>query len=430
MQLSIQNINTNNPAYLFVTTQLVGKVLIAFSQIYAIYVFSKIHQPSNAAVIVLLLGYSVWIQIFEFGVSQTLQNGLNSKALRLNGGCTVIVGHYILMVVLAVILIMIPEALDLFQGEVQAYGTQADALAFPIGIALMLVSTNNVLIQRMLLVINKGLVSSRLLIFQATLSISVLSFFQLRGAALLESVVIYLALPLLVHMPLVLKFGVRVWRKKNRKPLNWLWVFKHALGFWGLNALSLIYLGADYFFAANYLVDTDLVSYHLSSRLFFLSFIAYFSYVQYKARNITNDMHYHQILRFVRCGLLIGLLSVAFLLTIALLIEITGVIKYIGASDFFVISLIFSAGLYFAMRVFRDVGLVVIWNLGLKQFLYALHFFEVILCFLLLSAFAPIFGAKGMFFVMAFVATLSSIAIYITLYKILTKNNERSYYAR
>jgi len=193
MQLSIQNINTNNPAYLFVTTQLVGKVLIAFSQIYAIYVFSKIHQPSNAAVIVLLLGYSVWIQIFEFGVSQTLQNGLNSKALRLNGGCTVIVGHYILMVVLAVILIMIPEALDLFQGEVQAYGTQADALAFPIGIALMLVSTNNVLIQRMLLVINKGLVSSRLLIFQATLSISVLSFFQLRGAALLESVVIYLA---------------------------------------------------------------------------------------------------------------------------------------------------------------------------------------------------------------------------------------------
>ncbi len=181
MQLSIQNININNPAYLFVTTQLVGKVLIAFSQIYAIYVFSKIHQPSNAAVIVLLLGYSVWIQIFEFGVSQTLQNGLNSKALSLNGGCTVIVGHYILMVVLAVILIMIPEALDLFQGEVQAYGTQADALAFPIGIALMLVSTNNVLIQRMLLVINKGLVSSRLLIFQATLSISVLSFFNCAG---------------------------------------------------------------------------------------------------------------------------------------------------------------------------------------------------------------------------------------------------------
>ena len=430
MQLSIQNINIKNPAYLFVISQLVGRVLIAFSQIYAIYVFSKIHQPSNAAVIVLLFGYSVWIQIFEFGVSQTLQNGLNSKALRFNGGCTVIVGHYILMVVLAVILIMFPEALDLFQGEVRANGTQADALAFPIGIALMLVSTNNVLIQRMLLVINKGLVSSRLLIFQAILSIVVLSFFQLRGAALLESVVIYLALPLLVHTPLVLKLGARAWRTKNRKPLNWSWVVKHAVGFWGLNALSLLYVGADYFFAASHLTDADLVSYHFSSRLFFLSFIAYFSYIQYRARNITNDMHYDQMLGFVRWGLLIGVSSVAFLLTIALVIEITGAIEYIGASEFFVISLIFSAGLYFGVRVFRDVGLVVIWNLGLKKFLYTLHFFEVLLCFLLLSTFAPIFGAKGMFSVMAFVATLSSIAVHITLYRLLHKNSERSFYAR
>jgi hypothetical protein len=231
-------------------------------------------------------------------------------------------------------------------------------------------------------------------------------------------------------MPLVLKFGLRSWRKKNRKSLNWLWVFKHAFGFWGLNALSLLYLGADYFFAANHLMDADLVSYHFSSRLFFLSFITYFSYVQYRARNITNDMHYDQILGFVRWGLLIGVSSVAFLLTIALLVEITGVIEYIGASDFFEISLIFSAGLYFGMRVFRDVGLVVIWNLGLKQFLYMLHFFEVLLCFLLLSTFAPIFGAKGMFYVMAFVSILSSIAIHITMYRILNKNNERSYYAR
>ncbi|MDA0237634.1 MAG: hypothetical protein O3B03_03875, partial [Proteobacteria bacterium] len=276
----------NSPAFLFVITQLVGRALIAFSQIYAIYVFSKIHQPSNAAVIVLLMGYSVWIQIFEFGASQTLQNGFNSKILRLNGACNIIVGHYILMVMLAMLLILFPEAIDLFRGGVKAYGSQTDALAFPIGVALMLVSTNNVLIQRILLVINKGILSGKLLMLQGILAILILSFFQWHSAGLLESVAIYLTIPTLIHTPLIFKFGVRAWRKKYGKPLNWRWIFKNAFGFWGLNALSLVYLGADSFFAAKYLTDTDLVAYHFSSRLFFISFIAYFSYIQYKARNI------------------------------------------------------------------------------------------------------------------------------------------------
>ena len=94
----------------------------------------------------------------------------------------------------------------------------------------------------------------------------------------------------------------------------------------------------------------------------------------------------------------------------------------IDAKDLLITPLVLSAALYYGIRVFRDVGLVIIWNLGLQRILYAIHSVEVILCFLLLGLMAPNLGGIGIFYAMAIVASVSSSFIYVTLYRALSRS--------
>jgi hypothetical protein len=412
----------NTQALWYVVSQMAAKGMAAIAQLYAIYVFTRIHAPNDAALIFLLLGYGIWIQIFEFGVSQVIQNGLNSKALSVAGTCQIIILHYGLMIIFAALVMIFPEVLDSFKGERRVYEATADALAFSVGVALMLVATNNILVQRMLLVINRGMVASQLILFQAMLSIAVLMIFQWRGASLIWSVAIFLIIPIMTYAPLVFRFTKKVWINRNKLYPNWPWIFKNALGFWGLTALSSVYLGADYFYAAIYLTNEEMIAFHFTSRLFFISYIAYFSYVQYRAIGITAVMHDSRlpyIWIVVKWAIFTGILAVVLVLLATILLKWSGAFDVIGASELVVMPLILSAALYYFVRIFRDVGLVIIWNSGLQRFLYTIHLLEVVLCLLLLELLASELRAKGIFFAMALVAALSTVFIYILLRRML-----------
>lgn len=420
-----KNVVTNTRAYRYVVAQLIAKGLIALAQLYAIFVFSKIHSVSDAALIFLLLGYGIWVQVFEFGLSQTIQNGLNSKVLSLSGVSRVICMHGVLMCFVATVILIFPECLDLFQGGFLTEEGRVNALAFPIGLTLMLVTTNTVLLQRMLLVINRGLLASKLLTIQAVVAITVLSILQWRGGLLIESVVIYLLVPILVHAPITIKLIRKFWNTRTRRNLRWRWTFQQALGFWGLNALSLLYLGADYFFAARYLAGKEMIAYHFASRLFFISFVAYFAYVQFGAKGITVATRFSRpdlIWSVVRSGVAIGLLSVFIIVASAMLLSWSELLDSIGANELLIRPLVLSATLYYGIRVFRDVGLVIIWNLGLQRILYAIHSAEVILCLLMLGLMAPSLGGVGIFYAMAIVASVSSLFIYVVLYRALSRS--------
>ena len=92
-------------------TQLASKGIAAVAQLYAIYVFSKIHAPNDAVLMFILLGYGIWIQIFEFGLSQVIQNSLNSRVLCVAGACQIIALHYALMIIVATLVTIFPEVL-------------------------------------------------------------------------------------------------------------------------------------------------------------------------------------------------------------------------------------------------------------------------------------------------------------------------------
>ena len=142
------------------------------------YFFSKILPLSDAALIFILLGYGIWIQVFEFGLSQVIQNALNLKKITVSGICKIISLHYLLMIFFTVLVVIFPEKLNLFQGERQLYGEDLNRLAFPLGVALLLVSTNNVLVQRLLLVTNLVMVASKLVFYQGLCCIIMLYNFN------------------------------------------------------------------------------------------------------------------------------------------------------------------------------------------------------------------------------------------------------------
>jgi len=424
---AFQNLRQNDSALWYVGAQLTAKAMAAAAQLYAIYVFTKVLSPNEAALIFILLGYGIWVQVFEFGLSQVIQNALNSKKINFFGACRIISLHYLMMVFLAAAIGLFPEVLDAFQGRERESQEGLHAVAFPLGIALLLVSTNAVLVQRLLLVINLGVVASNIVLLQSTFGILVLMFFQWRGSTLIQSVAIYMLIPILVYLPLVLKLARKAWWSKGKLMLPWPWVMRNALGFWGLTAMGSLYLGADYFFASRYLTNEEMISYHFASRLFFISYVAYFSYVQFMAKGISVAMRFEEpfeIWKVAKKAVIIGLFSVVLVLLGAIFIDGSGMLNTIGSPKLLSMPFVFSASLYYGIRVLRDVGLVLVWNMGRQRMLYVVHAVEVILCFSMIKVMAAELGGVGIFIGMAMVAALSATLIYIALRQSLPRQSE------
>ncbi len=69
-----------------------AKAMAAVAQLYAIYVFTRIHAPNGATLIFIILGYRICVQISLYGI------------------CQIIALHYVLMIIF-------PEMLHPFKEE-------------------------------------------------------------------------------------------------------------------------------------------------------------------------------------------------------------------------------------------------------------------------------------------------------------------------
>jgi len=407
-------------------TQLGAKAMAALAQLYAMYIFSKILSKSDAALIFILLGYATWIQIFDFGLSQVIQNAIKLRIISISSACQIICIHYSLMLIIAVLALIFPELLDIFQGERKINGNDIDALAFPFGVALLLISTNNVLAQRLLLVVNRANVVSKLVFIQGVICVLVLIVLNSLKASLFESVIFYLFIPILTFAPLVFKIARKALRKRKKMIANWRWVVSKAIGFWGLTALSSMYLGIDYFYAARNLTNEEMISYHFASRLFFISYIAYFSYIQIEAKGISLDIklsHPQHIWKVTTRAIEIGMLSVLSVVVSIIFIDWSGGLEMIGSQVLLDIPIILSAALYYLIRVIRDVGVVIVWNLGRQRLLYAIHILEVIFSYLLLNIKSTVLDGKEIFFAMAVVSSISAVWIFVALGRVITNSS-------
>jgi len=398
-------------------TNLGGKGVAALAQLYAIFVFSKIHTQNEASVIFLLLGYAIWFQVFEFGLAQTLQNRFNSGKSAANDVRVLIIFHYFFVLGLALYIFFSPTLPQLLLPADRFDSSGVEFRAFSIGMAMMIIATSNQIMQRMLLVLNKGLFANSLLAFQSIVVLLSLAFYQqTESPSLMISVLLYLVPPILVNFPLVLNTMRNFFAKryKMRKD-SYRSIFIYATEFWVLNILSAIFLGADYYFAAHHLDGEQVVSYHFATRFYFLSFIAYYAYVHHQARRLTpsalrNDAI--EVRNIIRNSVVIGLTSVAFVYFTVITLDGFQVFERIINKDVIDHSFMFGAFCYFSIRVLRDVGVVVLGNVGVKSILYKVYIIEIALGLALLNLTVKQFSGMGIFLSMAFTCLISTAVLF------------------
>jgi len=274
----------------YMLANLGSKGIAAITQLYAILVFTRMHSQDQSALIFLLLGYAIWFQAFELGFAQTLQNKFNARQVSVDEMLTMVLGHYICMLAIAGVVVATPFLADVLLPPSRSGLGREDVTAFTLGGAILVIASNNVITQRLLLVFNKGQLGNALIMLQATLAVAGLAVYEWLGDRnLVAAVLVYLGPQILVFFPILLGWCLRLLRKSsNVKALKVRGIMVDALGFWGLSLLAAIFLGADYYFAAHYMSSQQVVSYHLATRMFFISFVAYYAYVQHGAKRLSS----------------------------------------------------------------------------------------------------------------------------------------------
>lgn len=396
----------NKTSLFFMLTNMGSKGLAAVAQLYAIFVFTKMHSQDDAAVIFLLLGYAIWFQVFEFGLSQTLQNRFNAKQISSVNMAKAILTQYAAMLLVACLVVGTPLLADVLLGNAtRAVSVQATK-AFTIGAAILLVASNNAIIQRVLLVLNQGRRANLLIFAQSFLAIAAMGCYDLIGVPNLDlAVFLYLSPQVLVYLPVLAGLMMKVARKQSPSlKKDTPHFFTDSLGFWVLTILSAIYLGLDYYFAAHHLSSEEIVSYHLATRIFFISYAAYIAFVQHCARRLcyqTIDSQAHKVLAVLKSSVLVGFGAVLVIYTLAVAMELCGLLRYMTNGVGVSFTILFAAFVYYVVRVFRDVGLVVASGLNAKRLLYAVYVIELLGGASLMTLIVPIYGALGIFFSMS-----------------------------
>jgi len=414
---------------IFVLTNLGGKSVAALAQLYAIFIFSKIHTPIEASVIFLLLGYAIWFQVLELGLSQTLQNRFNARKSAATDVRLMIVIHYVFVLALAACVIASPILPRLLL-PAEHYNVEGiEFRAFSIGMALMIIATSNVILQRMLVVLNKGLTANLLLILQALSSLIGLALYaHTDNPNIVVSVLLYLAPQVVINLPLVINVLRKVHYKRSRpRKDQFLAIFTDALGFWTLNVLSAIFLGADYYFSAHYLNSEQIVSYHFATRFFFLSFVVYYAFVQHQSRRLTPaalEDGAPAFKKMIRNSAAIGIVSVALIYLCVIGLDDLHLFERLTNKKVIDHSLMLAAFFYFTIRVLRDVGLVTLSSAGIKSVLYKVYIVEVVLGLTLLVLTAQRFHGVGILLSMGATCLVSTLILFYLIKKLIASQTQ------
>lgn len=413
----------NNSSLMFMSTTLLAKIGAAISQLYSIWVISKIHDVDSVAVIFLLFGYSVWVQIFEFGFAQTIQNRFNARAHTPNQICLFVILHFFFLSIISLLIIFSQTNLYFLMPESRFDADKISAFSF--GIALMILAANNTVLLRLLLVINKGTIGNVVLFAQSVFFIAVLTIYQWIGHIDLRiTVILCFVTQIFVFLPIIGSLILRVGKRSPWKNLD-VWHFlSDAKTYWLISLMALFFVGSDYYVAAHFLDEEDIVSYHFSTRCFFISFSAYFAFVQHKARHFTIGKlasHRWGLSPTILSSLGIGFLSTVLVYGIVCIADQLGLITSLINADSFDFQLINFAFLYFIVRVPRDIGLLIIWNLGAKTKLAEIYLLEAMLGFgLLFFLFEPS-EAKNIFVCMSLGCGVSMVLTFLYLAQISTQ---------
>jgi hypothetical protein len=407
-----------NKSILFMLSNIGSKGLAALAQLYAIFIFTKIHTQDDAAIIFLLIGYAIWFQVFEFGLAQTLQNKYNEKKITTRDMFKVHIWHYFFMWIIALFVMTTSVLTDFL---LPSSKQEAEAVkAFSTGAAIYLIASNNTITQRLLLILNRGMLGNVLIIVQSLLAIIGLSlYYYFNKVNITVAVILYLAPQILVYIPVLIFFS---WRRsidvEQTHKINFNKIVYYSARFSGLGLMSAMYLGLDYYFAAHFLGDHEVISYHLVTRLFFISYIAYYAYSQHSTRHLSVCAAHSQwgvVYLIYKDSVLIGLAAVFLIYSTTLILNQCNVFDVITNGNTFDYKLLSAAFIYYIIRVFRDVALVIAGGLGWVNLMYQVYLLEILIGLIAMLYWVPVSGAEGLLLSMSLASLMG---LFIILYKV------------
>ena len=384
----------------FMTLNLVSRIASAIAQLYAITIFLKHHNPETASVIILLIGYLSWFQLFEFGLSQTIQNKFNLKKLSLNHIISVTLIHYIILIAVGIIVWNTDIVSNLLLANASNF-TASDKANFSVGAGLLILTSSNLILHRILLIIRKGAQSNLLLLIQSiVIIISLFIYGHTNHISQLNSIIVYVTPQIATSIPVLIWLGLKVTKvaKKQNKKINIIELCRSSFGFFAVSALSSVLLGMDYYFLSLYANSNEIIAYHVTTRFFYISFIVYYAYLLHASKKIAaikSDNTLNKLRKIKRNTIILGSISVIGVYLLILLINKLGYMHLISNKTEISDSLALASLIYFLVRVYCDTNLVITNNLSLKKKLIQTYTLQILVSGILMPFLIPFYGALG-----------------------------------
>ena len=406
---------------IYMFTNVSSKLIAALAQIYLIYVLTKNFSYEHSSYVMILFGYVIWFQVFEIGLSQTLQNKYNMKEISEKTFFKYFIYHFFFLILISLILyhfnlfnyLLLPRAERTFDYNLLN--------TFSLGASLLIIISHNIIFQKFLLITNRGIFGNCLLIVQNIIGIlGLLVSDYLNLSNILYLILIFLLPHIFINLPYIIIYFFKNVRELIIKSNDLKYLFKDSFSFLLLGVLTTFYLGLDYFFAAHYLSNSEIISYHLNCRIFFISFIIYYSFITYKSKNISKSLLKSKkidVLEVYKQSIFIGFISVISVFITTIIFYYFGFLKILTNGLNLDMNLVLHALAYFLVRVFRDNLLVILKCLHEIKIMFLSIIFEIILVLTFLKSLAPIFGGKGIFLAFLLASFTNLILMLIFLFK-------------
>jgi hypothetical protein len=377
-----------------------SRIVSAIAQLYAITIFLKHHNPETASVIILLIGYLSWFQLFEFGLSQTIQNKFNLKKLSLNNIISITLIHNIILMTVGMVVWKTNLVSNVLLSNASNF-TASDKANFSLGAGLLILTSSNLILHRILLITRKGNQSNLLLLVQSIVTIiSLFIYSHTNYISQINSIIVYVIPQVAISIPVLILLGFRKIKVTNKqyKKINILELCKSSFGFFSVSALSSVLLGMDYFFLSRYANSNEIIAYHVTTRFFYKSIIFYYSYLinaSKKIATVKSENTLKKIREIKRNTILLGSTSAICVYLLILFINKFGYMYLISNNTKISNSLAITALIYFLVRVYCDTNLVITNNLSLKKKLIQTYTLQIFVSGILMPFLIPFYGALG-----------------------------------
>ena len=392
-----------------------NKILAAILQIFAIFVFTRIFNQFEVTILFLLFGFNFWFQMFQFGFPQTLQNKFNANEITKSDFFSFSLMHLLIVIVIGLIFYKL-SIFNFLISSNEKLSSSKLINAFSLGSFILIISSNNILLHRLLLVLNKGLIINFIQLIQTSISfVGLLFSFYFKWNDI--SLVIFVYFLPLITINLIALFFIKYSNNLKFKidlvkiKLSFI---KQITSFFFINVVSSLFIGMDYFYAVRLLDSSQINSYHIYTRIFFLSFVFYYSFIQFSSKNISKldfKNNKNQIKNIIVSSIYIGCLFVSLVYLIVIVFDYLKIIVWFTNGISINSEVLFFSFLYYFIRVFRDVFLVIMNCINHIRNILFCNLLETILIVILFKTFVPLYGIRGIFF--SFIITSFAGLIYI-----------------